>query len=117
LCTPLPPQQQKQQQDEIWFNYFVQLSVEDYDAAILDLVIGRGLVGRLASTPLYGPLCERLLSLQPESAQLEQVAGQLVLHGHRSDAGHLLHLSNGCPRYLLNFSSSLFFARRLNQHS
>lgn len=86
---------------------------------ILDLVIERGLVGRLAGTPLYSALFERLLSLSADSSSsqqqqglLEHVAQQLALHGHRSHAGHLLQLTNAYPRYLLNFTSSLFFAPR-----
>lgn len=90
---------------------YVQLSEEDYDPAILDLIIERGLVGRLAGTVLYGPLCERLLSVSDTSI-VKNVARQLIDHGHRSEAGHLLQMISGLPRYLLNLPSSLYFARK-----
>ena len=93
------------------FFSFSQLSEEDYDQEILDLLLERGLTGRLAGTPLYGPLCERLLSSQPPS-RVEDVARQLVDHGNRSEAGHLLQLTSGLPRYLLNLPTSLYFARK-----
>lgn len=91
---------------------FLQLSDEDYDQEILDLILDRRLVGRLAGTKLYGPLCERLLSSAQPASRVEDVARQLVDHGHRSEAGHLLELTSGLPRYLLNLSTSLYFARK-----
>lgn len=90
---------------------FLQLNEEDYDQEILDLILDRGLVGRLAGTALYGPLCERLLS-SSDPTLVEDVARQLVDHGHRSQAGHLLELTSGLPRYLLNLSTSLYFTRK-----
>ena len=95
----------------VCLSFFSQLKEEDYDSEILDLILEKGLVGRFASTPLYGPLCERILST-PETSQVNDIARQLVHHGHRSEAGHLLQLTSGLPRYLLNLSSSLYFARK-----
>ena len=93
----------------------MQLTSEDYDEVILDTIIERGLVGRIAATQLYNPLCEQLLSLPPDElhvAGIEKIAHQLIDYGHRAEAGHLLQLTSGLPRYLLNFSSALYFARK-----
>jgi|ERR1712126_386222 len=93
-----------------------ELSAEDYDEDILNAIIKRGLVGRIVTTQLYNPLCEQLLSLPADeshsAASIEGIAHQLIDYGHRAEAGHLLQLTSGLPRYLLNFSSALYFARK-----
>jgi hypothetical protein len=95
-----------------FFFAFLQLNEADYDQEILDLILERGLTGRLAGTVLYAPLCERLLSSSQPTSRVEDVARQLVDRNRRSEAGHLLQLTNGLPRYLLNLSTSLYFSRR-----
>ncbi|KAK4028880.1 hypothetical protein OUZ56_021899 [Daphnia magna] len=89
-----------------------ELNEEDYDQEILDLILEQGLMGRLAGTPLYAPLCERLLSSPQPASRVQDVARQLVDHNRLFEAGHLLQLTNGLPRYLLNLSTSLYFARK-----
>ena len=91
------------------------MSPGDYDHELLDAVLKRpSLVSRLAGTPLYGPLVERLLSTEgaTDEHRVAAIASQLVERGRRAEAGCLLQLTSGLPRYLLNFSTSLYFARK-----
>ena len=97
-----------------------QISAADYDTELLEGVLQRPhLVGRLAGTCLYGPLCERLLSLAADdddrdddeaAPRVRDIPRQLAEGGPRARAGHLLQLTDRLPRYLLNFSSALYFA-------
>lgn len=54
-----------------FFFAFLQLNEADYDQEILDLILERGLTGRLAGTVLYAPLCERLLSSSQPTSRVE----------------------------------------------
>ena len=94
--------------------YCLQVDKCDYDDDILDLIVQHNLVAVMAATPLYGAVCERLLTLsgRPDfRGRVRAVTEQLRQSGYYMEAGHLVQMTSSVPRCLSNWNCAAYFAR------
>lgn len=83
-----------------------EVTEEDYDSDLLREVVERGLVARILSTLLYGPLVTFLMECG-DPGLVRQAVGQLSEAGRQREASSLACLSTTLPKTLLTAASAL----------
>nr|XP_042904334.1 neuroblastoma-amplified sequence [Parasteatoda tepidariorum] len=95
----------------------LQISEEDYDNELLDLILLRSLTTQIISTGLYKPVVEFLLHGQDDIVQdnyksIDTIVKELCEAGYESEAGSLLLIHKSIHSSLSTYSSAMSVLQR-----
>lgn len=94
------------------YMYFFQITNEDYDDELLDLLLKHNLISQIISTGLYKPVIEFLLHRQDDNEienykSLDTIVKELYDAGYESEAGSLLLIKYSTHTSLSTYSSAM----------
>lgn len=89
-----------------------QVTNEDYDDELLDLLLKYNLTAQIVSTGLYKPAIEYLLHRQDDNEienykSLDTIVKELYDAGYKAEAGSLLHIKYSTHTGLSTYSSAM----------